>query len=143
MPRRSLGPACRPPSRHARKAFVAQQLRLDSALASLPACAASADFDARFFRRLDAHKSVRRVSRWAWLTLPLAAAAALVLVLRTPAPLAPRVAPGVAGPDLGLAREIELVQALDVVSRLDEIESYDVLSQLDDADLREVTGGAL
>lgn len=123
--------ACR--ALHARHGALDRWLALDE-----PA-AASPGFDARFFAALDREKSRtrrRRALRLAWLVVPAAAAAAAVALLWWQRPGA---APSELPPDeLALAVDLEMVEDIEVVSKLDELEAYDVLSQIDEDELERI-----
>jgi len=119
------------------RAVHARHAALDRVLALDESAPVSADFDARFFARLEQEKrrkpaAPRRLRRWLFIAAPvLAAAAAIALLLR------PHEEPRAELPpdDVALAMDLELVEDIDVVQRLDELEAYEVLGQLDEAEL--------
>jgi hypothetical protein len=112
--------------------------RLDAALAADPAVEPGPGFDTRFFARLAEAKAAPSRAFWprlAWLGAALAggtAAAALVFNLVVPTSLPPA--------DLELAMNLELLEEMAVLSRLDEVEAFDVLAQVSDAELDAAAG---
>jgi hypothetical protein len=98
----------------------------------------SADFDARFFARLDAEKTrTRRRRRFAIgaALLPIAAALALVVLHQRESAPQPLILAQLPAGDVDFALDLDLVEDLDVVEHMDEIEAYEVLGDVDDAEL--------
>jgi hypothetical protein len=111
-------------------------------------------FDTRFFARLEAERSQSRRKRsrfFAMALLPAAAAlAAGVLWLRpgSPTGLAPAKLPTEAlanvpeafadEDELGLLRDLELIEELEIVARLDDLEAFELLEQLEPEQLEQI-----
>jgi predicted anti-sigma-YlaC factor YlaD len=120
-------PECR--AAHAREGALDRALALDEPAAAGPG------FDTRFFAKLaqeQARARKRRRLRFAWLLVPAAAAAAAALLWIGRTPPAPAQLPA---DELALAMDLELVEDIDVVSRLDELEAYELLGEVDEQEL--------
>jgi predicted anti-sigma-YlaC factor YlaD len=124
------------------RAFQAREIALDGVLALDEPAVVRPGFDTRFFARLDAEKARarrKRFTRFYWALVPLAAGAVLVLLRPAQVPHAPDSAMAkVPAGDLGLAMELDLVENIAVVQKLDEVEAYDLLDQLDEGELERI-----
>jgi len=119
--------------------FTAEQCALEQLLGQLPEEQAGLGFDTRFFARLeDERKSPTRRS-WlrVWLALGPAALAALMLAVHLQKPLQPMAS--TPHDDVALMRDLDLVEELPLLTKLEEAEAYDALAQATAADLDAVT----
>ena len=111
------------------RAGAAQEEALDRVLGADPNVEPRPGFDTRFFARLEQQRARKRV-RWlfAGLGLPaLAAAAALLLTHR-----------GATQDDLELAMNLDLVEDMEMLRRLDEVEAFAELQDVDVGDIEAV-----
>lgn len=90
-------------------------------------------FDTRFFAKLEEQKSRGRRGLFAgaFATLTVGAAAAAVLALTTFGTIAEGPIDGATDPEVALMRDLELLEAYDVVEKLDEVETFELLAALD------------
>lgn len=118
--------------------FTRGQKQLDRQLEHEQPIEPGLGFDTRFFARLEAERAQAKLPRspWRrpalWLSwASLAAALALALLLFRPA----REAQPSLDEDVALMRELELVEELPMLRKLDEVEAYEVLARIRSEDL--------
>jgi len=120
------------------RALKARHDALDRVLALEVAAAPSADFDERFFAKLEAErarsKRRRRLAIGAAI-LPLAAAIGLVVLHQRQTASDPMILAQLPASDVELAVDLDLVEDLAVVEHMDEIEAYEELRDVDEAEL--------